>query len=1081
MKTGYIMRIDNTGRNEFLESNTAMGTKGPGAAGARAAVQPSVKTDWGSKVDEVSKGHNLSPAAVKKALFSLESEMERIKQDAGSMDLALIQTQMAVLSNTLSGEDAKHLQEEGYSLNDTQVETIVTAMDKIRLELAKGGVDAGFFGADLSMEQLEAMTGNAAQAKQLAADLTPCSDGAMAYLVDNGLEPTIENLYWAQHSGSSYCRGEDSLLAQDESFRKQIEKMIEMANLPVNETSLGYADLLLQNDIPLTTANLAYMDQLGQLTLPLEEQAVEQAISQAVVEGRAPKDAYLMAGYSFKERAQDAAQVIATAGDEELASVLAEEKAVTVEHLKQAGEQTTAVTAQEGARVAQPAPAENMSGPQPAVAENMSGLQPAAGESSQSAAVPAPALPAGAENQKGPQSVAGESRQAAANQAAASNSAPMATGEERFITARRQLEEIRLMMTVEANYQLLKKGISIETLELEQLVEELRALENDYYQSLLKQQGIEPTAEASELFRGALERTEALKGFPSYLLGTHGLDRTTLQQMYENGSSLKALLDQANEAYETMMTAPRSDLGDSIQKAFRNVDDILRDLALEPTEPNQRAVRILAYNQMEITPEEIARVKAADEKMQNLFQNMKPAVVLEMIREGISPLQIDLAALNQKAEELAARLDPGEEEKYSKYLWKLEQKQEITPEEKESYIGIYRLLRQIEKTDGAVIGAVVNQGGDLSLKNLLTAVRSRKKTMDVKVDTEFGGAQAAKREDLTIDQQIEAAYQTDCAKEAYRNLEPEYLEQSVAGGTWQEMTPEELLWQMKDQETTAETEERYYDQQLQQFESGRQAEAAVIQLLREYDQPVDTWHIQAMGQFVNNRNGMFGKLFDPDLMEESPDLEAAKEQILKEFAEAVKTPEDMAKAQMALAETAEHVMEGMINEKELSSQQVRELKLLRTQIQISGAMNREEHYAIPVLIADEMTNVQLKIVRGKKTRGMVDVFFETERLGKVAARLRVSEEHTESFVVSDREETLDLFRQQEQQLKEKFAASEEQDVQFYYQRQPEPEQVAFASGEKQSEGEKGQPEYEVQTARLYAMAKTLIETVKQTA
>ena len=164
---------------------------------------------------------------------------------------------------------------------------------------------------------------------------------------------------------------------------------------------------------------------------------------------------------------------------------------------------------------------------------------------------------------------------------------------------------------------------------------------------------------------------------------------------------------------------------------------------------------------MEITPEEIARVKAADEKMQNLFQNMKPAVVLEMIREGISPLQMDLAALNQKAEELASRLDPGEEEKYSKYLWKLEQKQEITPEEKESYIGIYRLLRQIEKTDGAVIGAVVNQGGDLSLKNLLTAVRSRKKSMDVKVDTEFGGAQAAKREDLTIDQQIEAAYQTD--------------------------------------------------------------------------------------------------------------------------------------------------------------------------------------------------------------------------------------------------------------------------------------------------------------------------------
>ena len=32
------------------------------------------------------------------------------------------------------------------------------------------------------------------------------------------------------------------------------------------------------------------------------------------------------------------------------------------------------------------------------------------------------------------------------------------------------------------------------------------------------------------------------------------------------------------------MTAPRADLGDSIQKAFRNVDDILNDLDMELTD-----------------------------------------------------------------------------------------------------------------------------------------------------------------------------------------------------------------------------------------------------------------------------------------------------------------------------------------------------------------------------------------------------------------------------------------------------------------------------------------------------------------
>ena len=48
------------------------------------------------------------------------------------------------------------------------------------------------------------------------------------------------------------------------------------------------------------------------------------------------------------------------------------------------------------------------------------------------------------------------------------------------------------------------------------------------------------------------------------------------------------------------MTAPRSDMGDSIKKAFSNVDDILQDLQLDTSETNRRAVRILAYNNTDV-------------------------------------------------------------------------------------------------------------------------------------------------------------------------------------------------------------------------------------------------------------------------------------------------------------------------------------------------------------------------------------------------------------------------------------------------------------------------------------------------
>lgn len=65
-----------------------------------------------------------------------------------------------------------------------------------------------------------------------------------------------------------------------------------------------------------------------------------------------------------------------------------------------------------------------------------------------------------------------------------------------------------------------------------------------------------------------------------------------------------------------------------------------------------------------------------------------------MIRDGVNPLQTSMEDL----EEYLSGQDTYAEdsEKYSRFLYRLEQNNEITPEEKESFIGIYRLLRQVE-------------------------------------------------------------------------------------------------------------------------------------------------------------------------------------------------------------------------------------------------------------------------------------------------------------------------------------------------------------------------------------------------
>lgn len=104
------------------------------------------------------------------------------------------------------------------------------------------------------------------------------------------------------------------------------------------------------------------------------------------------------------------------------------------------------------------------------------------------------------------------------------------------------------------------------------------------------------------------------------MLGIPEADVSTIDGAYEQGMQMKSALEKAGVQYETLMTAPRTDMGDSIQKAFRNVDDILNDLGVEATEENRRAVRILGYNGIEITEDSIIQMKAADEEVQRMFK-----------------------------------------------------------------------------------------------------------------------------------------------------------------------------------------------------------------------------------------------------------------------------------------------------------------------------------------------------------------------------------------------------------------------------------------------------------------------------
>ena len=945
--------------------------------------------------------------------------------DQMNMTVENRKNQMIVVSNTASAEDLKEMGKDGFVNMDMDSRTILTVTDKIKAVLAKAGVDISIFGDDLSVEQLEQATGSSVLANQIAnalasADLPtteanveestaayaaaeammPIEDAAKEYLLKNGWEPSIKNLYMAAHSGipSRPQQGIDFA-----GLEKQMQQIIVNAGLEVTEETLNSCKWLIEKNIPLTVSNLRYLEGLNSLSDKivsgsedgLDMDYVLNRIVESVKDGKRPMDALLIDGFSYEDKAQEVMNVIAETQDIDLVYCEEQQMALTVENL----------------------------------------------------------------------------------QVAIANRGKHTQSDISLVTAKRQLEETRLIMTVEANYALLKRGIAIDTKPLEQLVENLKGIEEQYYKDLLTSSGIEASEENVTVLETTTKVVEELKYQPAYILDFHTTEEN-LEQVHAKGSTLKTSMDVALQSYETLWTTPRRDMGDSIQKAFANVDDILADLGLEANEFNQRAVRILAYNQTEITVSNITEIKNVDMEMQKLFRNLTPAVTMELIRGGKNPLDMEIQELNNVVENIQFELGNKEEERFSKYLWKLERNHEISEEERDSYIGIYRLISQVEQTDGAAIGALLNQGSDITMKNILTAMRSARKSMDYSVSDTFEGVEANTK-GPRIDAQIIAAYQTNCVKEAVDILSPEKIAQVEE---WENMTPEQFLEALKHvaNEQSQAVEQQYYSQMAQEYNAVLEASDDVYAYLEKYDMKNSANNVLAISRLLENPSNVFEVLFSEEGKSQSykEALQEMKDLVMQRFGEAVKTPEEMAQAQETLAEVAERTMQAMIIENEtISVKDLRDLRLMNQQLFLCKEKAKDESFLVPVQTGDTITGVSLKIVRGKENKGLVDIFFRGALMEKVAASFEAKENGISGVIATTDEGTRKLLSDNLGMLVEKINenGTESMDIRVAYV-----SDLSMWQFEKNTLSETGEKS-EVQTKRLYNIAESFIQMVSDLA
>ncbi len=920
--------------------------------------------------------------------------VEHLKQGKQDSEYQELSDEAALLSQGMSEEEKQKLRQMGIEISSAnltvvknmlyqmrgqeQGESLQKMIDSVRQQilmenptaLQDGTLTAGSSEFDTQQHTDEVN------------EMLPVSEDQTAYLIQNQLPLTADNLYKSEYTGSQ--RPQQHMITEQalEQMRPQIQHTIEVAGFQVNDDTMQAAEFLLEKQLPLTSDSLTLylaiqdLNENGCTTEQITETSIDYIAEQSVIsEGK-----LLDRPISDSDSESDFSPVmdeLVQSSDISLRRMdlyfpSASKTANQIrEDLNQITEDGFWAFAQTGL---------------PYTLENLSSF--CASDSSSTTYT-------------------------------MTNEINMTSA----ITAHRQLEEIRLKMTWEASYALATEDIQIRAKELTQVVEALKNQERDYYKQQFLADDIMPSTDSLKLAEETNTELQELPSLPaSAIASTLYTGAFTIHRLHAQGLQEQAdLIQQSNhtnesvaekiKSYETLMTTPRYDMGDSIQKAFQNVDDLLEEMELPVTEDNQRAARILGYNQMELSPENIEQVKAADQSVQTLIQNLQPSVVLHMVQDGINPLDMPIDELNTLAEDYIQENDIADEGKYSDFLRKLDNKGAISEEDRKGYIGVYRLLNKVVKSKGKDIGTVVRNGQTVTLQNLLTAHRSNRTAgIDTSVSEDFGGIDVEYRDTSISDAITDATvrYNQGLTEQLWNQITPDIIE-AMTKEAAEGATLEEFFDTIKNQITDApDSESNPIPQHADSvFDDSVKEEQLATENLEFLNLDVADYHFMREMNIFPSLTNIFmtkeirqgsGRIFN-ELQNGSEDIKEQLEQLDNHLTSA----EDMEQAYKELETAKTEAVHSADENGTITALDIQSLKMIRSGLKIMQKMSRQKRFQIPFSVNGQWTVINLSNIDGGDTRGSIQADVHTNDYGTISTTLSWEENHWDGSYYADSE------------------------------------------------------------------------------
>ena len=558
------------------------------------------------------------------------------------------------------------------------------------------------------------------------------------------------------------------------------------------------------------------------------------------------------------------------------------------------------------------------------------------------------------------------------------------------IVARRQMEEIRLSMTMEVAVRMTSLDVNVDTRELSKVINLLRDVERQLLRSAFKHAGVEMNDSNLLTYNELVGKVNDIAEAPAKILGAPLMNGgafsvnalhisavseslSVTEEVASDGSVTTSVsYEKVALSYEAVGTAPRYDMGDSISKAFRNVDDILNEMSLPVNNETQRAVRILGYNQLEISEENITEVMNYDRQVNELINNLYPEAVLGMIKDNINPMDASIEDLNKTIRDKRYNEGVSDAEDFATYLRDMESKGEVSSEERESYIGIYRMMNKLAKSGDREAGWLFANGGRLTVRNLLSAMRSRRNQgLDVSIDDEFGMLSEITEKGSRIDTQIETAF----------NSEPDMAADNSA----------ELM------------------EDIERFNA---LPNNVEEFIRENDIEYSMVNAFAIDSMINSQGGIYQMVSEfmaglklnsgikddaiddetehitDSLTGEEIDLNPAQFET-DAILESLKNSEEMSLKYDDLRDRITEMMYGLGTIGSLTSKDLSAVKTINAGFNIMSSMARNARYQIPVETEDGINVINLSIEHNQTRRGTISLSMAGTRHGNISADIRV--------------------------------------------------------------------------------------------